>query len=135
MMTMDFVCVCVCVCVWVSNKYLTLDNPLPLRKSIIGLLCCFTCMPVCDLLSNGGRPQPWTSMVGVCPRLHSELSDVCAWLEVLTNAQTCHTQTHTHTHTHTHTQCGPTRHYHTSYKRSKGSVNLNYFSQTCRLSF
>ena len=33
-------------------------------------------------------------MVGVCPRLHSEFSDVCPWLKVLTNA-------HTHTHTHT----------------------------------
>ena len=37
-----FFCVCVCLCV--SINYLTMNYPLPLRKSIMGLF--FTCMPM-----------------------------------------------------------------------------------------
>ena len=81
----------------------TVDYPLPLRKSMIGtfFLSFFIFYAICYRLA--GLWQSWTSMVGVCPRLHSDFS-VCPWLKVLTNVHT-HTKKNTCTHgcnTHAH---------------------------------
>ena len=76
-----------CVC---KINYLTMDYPLPLRKSIIGQFFFYTmyvhAYAICYRMA--GLWQSWTSMVGVCPRLHSDFSDGCPWLKVLTNAHT-----------------------------------------------
>ena len=74
------------LCVCVSTNYLTMDYPLPLWKSMIGTFFLHHAYEIFYRLAV--LWQSWTSMVGVCPWLHSAFSDLCPWLKVLTNAHT-----------------------------------------------
>ena len=93
---MDFLSMCG------KFNYLTMDYPLyPYVLLSPSLDNFFTCMPMRFFYRMAGLWQSWTSMVGVCPRLHSDFY-VCPWLKVL-NIQPPPTHTHTHIHTHSYT--------------------------------
>ena len=109
------VCVCVCVCKCVKFNCLTMDYPLPLRKSIIGhVLNAY----LCDLLPKGGSLKI-ADVHGWCVSTVIQCffsSDGCPWMKLPTNAHS-HTHTHTHTHTQTHIHTRTHTHTHTSTHR------------------
>ena len=89
-----------CVCMCVKFNYLTMDYPLPQRKSIIGLFFFFTCMP--RQFANEWQFLEIMDVHGWCvPKVIWQFFWFCPWLKVQMHTHT-HTCTNTHTHTHTH---------------------------------
>ena len=81
----------VCVCVRVLSNH---ERPLPLHKSMIGFFFYTHAYAICYRLAV--LSQSWTSMVGLCSRLHSVFF-LCVSMVEGAYQRAPHTHTHTHT--------------------------------------